>query len=124
MKHAPQLLLINDDAEYCQTLSEYLQAHGFGVSVASGGHQGWLDAIRGKYDLVILADKELAGSSGIEMLRKIRREIDVPVVVLSAQMDEIDAIVMLELGADDYLLKSCNRRELVARLRRILHRAR
>ncbi|MCX7166107.1 MAG: response regulator [Rhodocyclales bacterium] len=124
MKHAPQLLLVDDDPEYCQTLSHYLQEQGFVVSFVPKAHQGWLDAIRGKYDLVILADNELAGSSGFEVLRKIRRQKDVPVVVLSAQMSEIDAIVMLELGADDYLLKSCNRRELVARLRRILHRTR
>ncbi len=124
MKHAPQLLLVDDDSEYCQTLSDYLQTQGFGIRSSPSGDQGWLDAIRGEYDLVILADKELVGSSGFEVLRKIRREKDVPVVVLSAQMNEIDAIVMLELGADDYLLKSCNWRELVARLRRILYRAR
>lgn len=120
---ASQLLLIDGDSVLRQTLSEYLKGHGFGVTVASNGEMGLLQAREGDYDLVIL-DDALPGLSGSEVLRRIRAQGDLPVMMLSDKNDDVDRIVCLELGADDYFSKSCSLRELLARLRSILRRSR
>ncbi|MFH1871833.1 MAG: response regulator transcription factor [Pseudomonadota bacterium] len=123
MDQAPQLLLMDGDAVLCQVLVDYLQGQGFGVTVAPDGEAGLLQASQGVYDLVIVDDR-LPRMGGIEVLRRIRRQGELPVVILSAGNDDIERIVGLELGADDYLSKSCNLRELVARLNSILRRTR
>lgn len=116
-----KLLLVDDDVELSRMLAEYLPAEGFEVDTAHDGAEGARRAVEGGYDLVVL-DVMLPGLNGIEALRAIRRASTVPVLMLTAKGDEVDRIVGLELGADDYLPKPCNPRELVARLRAILRR--
>ena len=123
MNQAPQLMLVDGDAMLCQVLADYLQGQGFGVTVANDGETGLSQVSQGAYDLVIVDDR-LPRLGGIEVLRRIRRMGELPVVILSAGNDDIERIVALELGADDYLPKSCNLRELVARLNSILRRTR
>ena len=107
----------------CQVLADYLQGQGFHVTVANNGEAGLLQVSQGGCDLVLLDDM-LTGLSGIDVLRRIRQMGELPVVMLSAINDDIDRIVGIELGADDYLSKSCNLRELTARLHAILRRTR
>jgi len=123
LQQAPQLLLVDNDPVLCRTLTDYLQGHGFGVTVKHDGETGLHHATEDAYDLVML-DVMLPGLNGIEVLRRIRQQGELPVVMLSAGSDDVERIVGLELGADDYLSKSCNLRELVARLHSILRRTR
>ena len=123
MERMPQLLLVDSDPVLCRTLAEYLHGHGFEVTVKHDGETGLFHAMEDAYDLVIL-DVMLPELSGIEVLRRIRQQGELPVVMLSAASDDVERIVGLELGADDYLSKSCNLRELVARLHSILRRTR
>ncbi len=119
-----QLLLVDDDTELCQLLQEYLVAEGFTIDMAHDGQQG-LDASQSKsYDAIVL-DVMLPIFNGFDVLRKLRdntRTKKVPVLMLTAKGDTVDRIIGLEIGADDYLPKPCNPRELVARLRAILRR--
>jgi DNA-binding response OmpR family regulator len=119
----PQILLIDDDAPFCQLLFEYLGADGLVLTVAHSGETGLQESRSGNFALLIL-DIMLPGISGLEVLRQIRRESDLPVIMLTARGDDVDRIVGLELGADDYLAKPCNPRELAARVHAILRRAR
>jgi len=123
LEQAPQLLLVDGDPVLCRMLADYLHGHGFGVTAKHDGETGLHHATEDAYDLVIL-DVMLPGLNGIEVLRRIRQQGELPVVLLSAVLDDVERIVGLELGADDYLSKSCNLRELVARLRSILRRTR
>jgi len=117
----PRLLMIDDDLDLCRMLSEYFLEEGFAVAMAHDGETGCREALRGGYDIVLL-DVMLPQLNGVEVLRRIRHESDIPVVMLTAKGDDTDKIVGLELGADDYLPKPFNPRELVARLRAILRR--
>ena len=123
MVQSPELLLVDDDTAYCLVLSRYLEEQGFNVTIERGGDSKMLATMTGRYDLIILNER-LPEWSGIEALRDIRRENDLPVVMLGASNDFLDVVVALELGADDFLCRSCNMRELVARLRTILRRTR
>lgn len=123
MEQAPRLLLMDGDAVLCQVLTDYLQGQGFSVTVAHDGETGLSQVSQGVHDLVIVDDR-LPRLGGMEVLRRVRRQGELPVVILSAGNDDIERIVGLELGADDYLSKSCNLRELVARLNSILRRTR
>ena len=115
------VLLIDDDIELCQMMAEYLEAEDFTLQVTHEGRQGAQLAQSGKFDLVVL-DVMMPGINGFDTLRLIRAESQVPVIMLTAKGDDIDRIVGLELGADDYLTKPFNPRELVARLRAIQRR--
>jgi DNA-binding response OmpR family regulator len=123
LEEAPQLLLVDGDPALCLALSSYLQGHGFGVTVKHDGETGLFHATEDAYDIVILGDL-LPGLTGSEVLRRIRQQGELPVVMLGAIHDDVECIVHLELGADDCLKKSCNLRELAARLRTILRRSR
>lgn len=123
MTQTPQLLLLGDDPVLCEVLSDYLESHGFALTLCHDGKVGLQMAREGDYDLVIIGDA-LPGMTGIEALRQLRQQGELPVVMLGATVDDIERIVALELGADDYLSKSCNLRELVARLNSILRRTR
>lgn len=116
-----RVLLVDDDVELCAMLKEYLEPEGFDVSVVHDGETGAAHVRTGEYDVVVL-DVMLPGIGGFEALRRIRAEGQTPVLMLTAKGDDVDRIVGLELGADDYLPKPCNPRELVARLRAILRR--
>jgi len=116
-----RLLIVDDDVELCSLLKEFFQREGFSVECIHEGRSG-LDAARhGGYDLIVL-DVMLPGLDGFEVLRQLRNESRVPVLMLTARGEDIDRIVGLELGADDYLSKPFNPRELTARVKAILRR--
>src|SRR5262249_10399901 len=117
-----QVLLADDDVELAGMLKEYLEREGFGVATVHDGEAAARLALSGGYQIVVL-DVMMPKIDGIEALRQIRQASRVPVVMLTARGDDIDRIVGLELGADDYVPKPCTPRELVARLRAILRRA-
>jgi two-component system response regulator CpxR len=114
-------LLIDDDTELCSLLTEFLKGEGFTVESVHEGRRGLERALAGGFNLAIL-DVMLPGLDGFEILRRLRKESRVPVLMLTARADDVDRIVGLELGADDYLPKPFNPRELVARVRAILRR--
>lgn len=115
------ILLVDDDHELCQLLKEYLIAEGFDVDMVHDG-QTVLETCRHKTFDVIVLDVMIPTLNGFEVLKKLRDFCKTPVLMLTAKGDTVDRIVGLELGADDYLAKPCNPRELVARLRAILRR--
>ena len=116
------VLLIDDDIELSEMLREYCCHDGFEVTVANDGESGIASALTGNCDLVVL-DVMMPGINGIEVLRRIRSQSRLPVLMLTARGDDLDRILGLELGADDYVPKPCTPRELVARIRAILRRA-
>ena len=117
-----QVLLADDDVELSGMLTEYLEREGFGVTAVHDGEAAARLALSGGYQIVVL-DVMMPKVDGIEALRLIRQTSRVPVIMLTARGDDVDRIVGLELGADDYVPKPCTPRELVARLRAILRRA-
>jgi two-component system response regulator CpxR len=118
-----RVLLVDDDAELGAMLATYLGRDGFGVAAVHDGESGVTAALRDGPAIVVL-DIGLPGIDGFEVLRRIRAASPVPVLMLTARGDDVDRIVGLELGADDYLAKPFNPRELAARLRAVLRRAR
>lgn len=117
-----RILMIDDDIDMCQLLAEYLEPEGFIVEARHDGLQGLQTASNGQYQLILL-DIMLPSLDGLSVLKKIRQHSECPVLMLTARGDDIDRIVGLELGADDYLAKPFNPRELLARIRAILRRA-
>ncbi|KJS08011.1 MAG: hypothetical protein VR73_07355 [Gammaproteobacteria bacterium BRH_c0] len=115
------ILIIDDDAELGEMLTEYLAPEGFAATIATRGDSGAELALNGGYTAIIL-DVMLPGINGFAVLKKIRSQSMVPVIMLTAKGDDIDRILGLEIGADDYLPKPFNPRELVARLRAVLRR--
>jgi DNA-binding response OmpR family regulator len=118
-----QVLIVDDDAELIALLRDYLGEEGFTVTAAGDGEAGARAAVESSPDLVVL-DVMLPRLSGFEALRKIRERSTVPVIMLTARGQDVDRIVGLELGADDYVPKPFNPRELVARIRAVLRRGR
>lgn len=118
MKH---ILIIDDDDELSAMLAEYLEPEGFIIEPVFDGAAGVRQALTGLYDAIIL-DVMLPELDGFEVLRRIRSRSSVPVLMLTAKGDDVDRIVGLEIGADDYLPKPFNPRELLARLRAVLRR--
>jgi len=116
-----KILLVDDDAELSAMLGEYLAAEGFETDSVFNGESGVDAALSGAYDAVVL-DVMLPRLSGIDALRRIREKSRVPIIMLTAKGDNIDRVVGLEMGADDYVPKPCYPRELVARLRAVLRR--
>jgi two-component system response regulator CpxR len=117
-----RILVIDDDRELCELLSDYLKPEGFDVETVFDAERGIERALSGEHGLVVL-DVMLPGISGFEVLRRIRDRSRIPVLMLTARGDDVDRIVGLEMGADDYLPKPFNPRELVARIRAIQRRA-
>lgn len=117
-----KILIIDDDEELCELVAEYLTVEGFETSAVHDGESGLREARKGAFDLAIL-DVMLPKMSGFEVLRNLREDSDLPVLMLTARGDDMERIIGLEIGADDYLPKPFNPRELVARLRAILRRA-
>lgn len=115
------LLIIDDDAKLIDLLTEYFQENGFRISALMEGTHASKTMRETEPDLIIL-DIMLPGKDGLEVLREIRAEFSTPVIMLTARGDDTDRIVGLELGADDYLPKPFNPRELLARIRAILRR--
>jgi len=117
-----RVLLVDDDPKLCRLVTDYLKPMGFDVSSVHTGPEGLEQALHGAYQAVIL-DCMLPGMDGFEVLRRLRRASQVPVLMLTALGDESDRIVGLELGADDYLPKTFSTRELLARLRAVTRRS-
>ena len=115
------ILLIDDDVELCSMLTEYMGRYGFHVSSVHRGDTGLKAAIEKPFALVLL-DVMLPGLDGFEVLRRIRATSAISVLLLTARGEDVDRIVGLEIGADDYLSKPFNPRELLARVRAILRR--
>lgn len=115
------ILFVDDDIELARLLSEYVQQEGFAVCLTHDGESGVAEALSGRHALVVL-DMMMPDISGIEVLRRIRLESSLPVLMLTARGDDIDRVVGLEMGADDYVPKPCTPRELTARIRAILRR--
>jgi DNA-binding response OmpR family regulator len=116
------ILLVDDDVELVAMLKEYLEQEGFDVVAVHDGERGVTEALSGAYQLMVL-DVMMPRMSGVDALRRIRAESAIPVIMLTARGDDTDRIIGLELGADDYVPKPCTPRELVARVRAILRRA-
>ncbi len=117
-----RILLADDDKELCELLIEYLTSEGFEVDAVHDGEAAVREILKQQHNLLIL-DIMMPKMTGLEALSKIRQQVYTPVLMLTARDDEVDRIVGLEMGADDYLAKPCNPRELVARIRAILRRA-
>src|SRR5450432_1534930 len=113
--------MIDDDAELCSLLGEFLQREGYSVECEHEGNRGLQRAVQAGVDLVVL-DVMLPGIDGFEILRRLREKSKVPVIMLTARGEDVYRIVGLELGADDYLPKPFNPRELVARIRAVVRR--
>lgn len=117
-----RILVIDDDTELCELLGEYLGQEGFVVESVNEGAAGLERALSGAHALVVL-DVMLPEMNGFDVLRKIRERSNVPILMLTARGNDVDRIVGLEMGADDYLPKPFNPRELVARIRAVKRRA-
>src|SRR5580700_12025671 len=119
---ATRILVVDDDAELCELVAEYLVPEGFRIDSVYDGVQGLERGLSGEYSLIIL-DVMLPGIQGFEVLRQIRTKSRLPVIMLTARGEDVDRIVGLEIGADDYLPKPFNPRELVARIQAVLRRS-
>ena len=116
------VLVIDDEPKIAELCRDYLAAAGYGVLTAGDGPQGLALARRERPDLVVL-DLMLPGMDGLDVCRELRRDGEVPIIMLTARVEETDKLIGLELGADDYLTKPFSPRELVARVRTVLRRA-
>jgi two-component system response regulator CpxR len=121
MKPVDRILVIDDDVELCGLVAEYLEPEGFKIESVHEGNEGLERALTGGYLLVVL-DVMLPGMNGFDVLRRLRGTSKIPVLLLTARGEDVDRIVGLEIGADDYLPKPFNPRELVARIRAVLRR--
>jgi two-component system alkaline phosphatase synthesis response regulator PhoP len=118
---AKKILVIDDEPKIVEICRDYLKAAGYEVTSAEDGLSGLAAIRRERPDLIVL-DLMLPGMDGLELCRQLRRESSVPVIMLTARVDETDKLIGLELGADDYITKPFSPRELVARVRTVLRR--
>ncbi len=116
-----RILVVDDEPKIVKLARDYLENGGFQVVTAGDGPQALAAARRDKPDLIVL-DLNLPGMDGLDVCRQLRRESDVPIIMLTARVDETDRLIGLELGADDYIVKPFSPRELVARVRAVLRR--
>ncbi len=116
------ILIADDDTELCELMREYLGQEGFEVRLAFDGEQALAESRRPGLDAIVL-DIMMPKMNGIDVLRNLRKESELPVIMLTARGEDLDRIIGLELGADDYLAKPANPRELLARIRAILRRS-
>lgn len=122
ISHGAKVLMVDDDERLQTVVREFLEGHGFVVATLPSGH-GLEETLAGEKPDILLLDVMLPGDDGFTLLRKLRAASKVPVIMLTACGDETDKIVGLEIGADDYLAKPFNPRELLARIRAVLRRA-
>jgi two-component system response regulator CpxR len=116
------VLIVDDDVNLCELLAERLSIEGYQLEAAHSGPGGLQCALSGKHALIIL-DLMLPGMAGLDVLRRLRTQSQIPVLILTARGEDVDKILGLEIGADDYLAKPFNPRELIARIRAILRRS-
>jgi len=114
-----RVLLVDDDALLTELLTEYLTAEGLNVHSVPDGEAGVHEILTGQYDVVVL-DSMMPKMNGLDVLKNVRSQSTVPVIMLTAKGDDIDRIIGLEMGADDYVPKPCTPRELLARINAIL----
>jgi two-component system response regulator CpxR len=117
-----RILIADDDVELSGLLREYFESEGFDVRLAHDGRAALEEVRRAEPDLVVL-DVMMPVMNGLDVLKELRRESRLPVIMLTARGDDLDRILGLELGADDYVPKPCNPRELMARIRAVLRRS-
>ena len=122
IQHSASIILIDDDRELGTMLTDFLRPDRLELTVCVSGEDGLQRLASGNFDLIIL-DIMLPGISGLDALKQIRHASDIPVIMLTARGDDVDRIIGLEFGADDYLAKPFNPRELVARIKAILRRS-
>ncbi len=122
VQQSADIILIDDDRELGTMLTDFLRPDRLELTICNSGEDGLQRLAIGNFDLVIL-DIMLPGISGLDALRQIRQDSDIPVIMLTARGDDVDRIIGLEFGADDYLAKPFNPRELVARIKAILRRS-
>jgi len=118
-----RLLMVEDDERLAQLTARYLEQYGIVVTRASDGKEAIRVALQGSFDLVLL-DLMLPGCDGIEVCRTLRSRLDLPIIIVTARADEADRVLGLEFGADDYVVKPFSSRELLARIRAQVRRAR
>lgn len=123
MDHLDHVLVVDDDAEIRRLLGEYLERNGYRVSLATDGRETRRVLDSSRPDLVVL-DIMLPGEDGLALCRDLRARSNLPVIMLTARVDELDRIIGLEIGADDYVAKPFNPRELLARIKSVLRRTR
>ena len=111
-----KILIVEDDLLAAELERDYLEVSGYEVELCSNGEEGYREAMSGKYNLLLL-DIMLPGMSGFEICRRIRREQNVPIIMVTAKTEDVDMIRGLGLGADDYIMKPFNPAELVARVK-------
>lgn len=116
-----RVLIIDDDTELCELLAARMSGEGFELEAVHEGRRGLERALSREHSLVVL-DLMLPGMGGLDVLRRVREQSPIPVLVLTARGEDVDRILGLEIGADDYLPKPFNPRELIARIRAILRR--
>src|SRR6202050_3952013 len=119
---AMRILIVDDDVELCELVEQYLKSQGFQIEAVHDGPLGLERSLSGTYSLIIL-DVMLPGIRGFEVLRRVRAKSAVPIIMLTAHGDDVDPIGGLEIGADDYLPKPFNPRELAARIQAVLRRS-
>ncbi|MGA2123926.1 MAG: response regulator transcription factor [Acidimicrobiales bacterium] len=118
-----KILIVEDEASFIDALTVGLEREGFEVAIARDGQQGLTLFQNGQFDIVLL-DLMLPKLSGLDVCRSIRATSNVPIIIVSAKGEEVDMVLMLEIGADDYVTKPYRLRELVARIRAVLRRRR
>jgi DNA-binding response OmpR family regulator len=118
-----KVLLVEDDTRLAQLTARYLESHGVLVTIASDGIEGQAEALRRQYDCIVL-DLMLPGRDGLDVTRELRSRTDVPIVMVTARVEEADRVLGLEVGADDYMSKPFSPRELLARIRATVRRVR
>ncbi|MBF0804642.1 MULTISPECIES: response regulator transcription factor [Neisseria] len=117
-----RVLLVDDDVSLTELLTEYLTAEGLSVHSVPDGEVGVKEILSGQYDVVVL-DSMMPKMNGLDVLKNVRNQSTVPVIMLTAKGDDIDRIIGLEMGADDYVPKPCTPRELLARINAVLRRS-
>ena len=119
---AQKILVVDDEPEIVKLVRAYLEHAGFSVVTANEGHQA-LAVFRHERPNLVILDLNLPGLDGLDVCRALRRDTDIPIIMLTARLEETDRLIGLELGADDYVIKPFSPREIVARVRAVLRRA-
>lgn len=121
MTETPKILIVDDDARICRTLRSYLKREGYSVKIAADGEEMWREIDAFDPDLVLL-DVVLPGTDGVTLARELRKTSDLGIIMLTGRNDPVDQIIGLEMGADDYVTKPFDERQLLARIRSLLRR--
>src|ERR1700682_4548373 len=122
MTQSPHIIIVDDEAPAREMGGDYLKMHGFGVTLCDGG-KSLRSVIESNVPDLVVLDLNMPEEDGLSIIRDLKSRINVPVIMLTATASTIDRVVGLELGADDYIAKPCELRELVARIRSVLRRA-